>query len=57
MSMSGGNTDQLYIDDGRRKMAESLKEQHPEIVKITRKWDRWQHQVNYKVFKNKLQKT
>ncbi len=55
MSMGGGNTDELYQGDGRLKMAQSLQEQHPDLVKITRKWNRWQHQVNYSVFKrNKL---
>ena len=52
MSMKGGNTDSLYAEDGRLKMAESLKEQHGDIVTITKKWDRWQHQVDYKQFKN-----
>jgi hypothetical protein len=55
MRMKGGNTDELYQDDGRLKMAQSLQEQHPDIVTITRKWDRWQHQVDYSWFKrNKL---
>jgi hypothetical protein len=57
MSQTGGNTESLYIGipDGRLKMAESLKEQHPEHVIITRKWDRWQHHVDYSPFKrNKL---
>ena len=62
MIMKGGNTDELYKnkgtakeDDGRWKMAESLKQQHPNIVKIVKKWGRWQHQVNYAPFKrNKL---
>lgn len=55
MTMKGGNTDELYKDDGRLKMAESLRDQHPDIVKITRKWNRWQHHVNYDGFKkNKL---
>ncbi len=49
--MKGGNTDELYQGDGRRKMAESLQAQHPDVVTITRKWGRWQHQVNYKPFK------
>jgi hypothetical protein len=36
-------------------MAESLKEQHPDIVTIAWKWDRWQHHVDYTPFKkNKL---
>lgn len=51
MKMSGGNTDELYQGDGRLKMARSLQEQHPDVVKIVRKWNRWQHQVNYRPFK------
>ncbi len=55
MSMKGGNTDELYQDDGRMKMAESLRDQHPDIVEITEKWGRPQHHVNYKIFRrNKL---
>lgn len=51
MKMKGGNTDELYKDDGRLKMAESLQEQHPDLVKITNKWGRAQHQVDYSAFK------
>jgi hypothetical protein len=56
MTMGGGNTDTLYKikegdKDGRRLMAESLKEQHPELVEIVWKWGRWQHHVNYKIFR------
>lgn len=55
MQMKGGNTDELYADDGRLKMAQSLVEQHPDVTTITRKWGRWQHQVDYSRFKyNKL---
>ena len=55
MTVKGGNTDELYADDGRLKMAKSLQEQHPDICTITWKFNRWQHQVNYTVFeKNKL---
>jgi hypothetical protein len=32
-------------------MAKSLYLQHPDVVKITRKWGRWQHQVDYRPFK------
>lgn len=56
MTMKGGNTDELYAGDGRLKMAESLREQHPDVVEITEKWGHPQHHVNYKPFrKNKLQ--
>jgi len=57
MTMKGGNTDSLYQDDGRLKMAQSLQQQHPDVVKITRKWGRWQHQVDYRPFKaNRLKR-
>lgn len=51
MVMTGGNTDELYQGDGRLRMAQSLQQQHPDVVKITRKWGRWQHQVDYRPFK------
>ena len=55
MTMKGGNTDELYKDDGRLKMAQSLQMQHPDVTKIVRKWGRWQHHVDYRPFKgNKL---
>lgn len=52
MTMRGGNTDELYQKDGRLAMAKSLMAQHPDVVTITRKFNRWQHQVNYKRFQN-----
>lgn len=54
MTMKGGNTESLYkLDnaDGRLLMAQSLQRQHPDVVKVTRKWGRWQHQVDYRPFK------
>lgn len=52
MRMRGGNTDELYKGDGRLRMAQSLQEQHPDVTKITWKWGRWQHQVDYRPFVN-----
>ena len=55
MTMEGGNTESLYqIKDGRKKMAESLMEQHPGLVQIAWKWGRWQHHVDYSGFKQRL---
>lgn len=51
MRKKGGNTDELYKGDGRLQMALSLQEQHPDIVKVTEKWDRAQHHVDYSHFK------
>jgi len=55
MTMKGGNTESLYKlqnEDGRLLMARSLMEQHPDIVRISRKWGRWQHHVDYSRFRN-----
>lgn len=56
MSMKGGNTESLYKladgTDGRLLMAQSLQQQHPDVVKIGRRWGRWQHVVDYRPFKN-----
>lgn len=58
LTMKGGNTDDLYRDDGRLKMAQSLACQHPDVVYVGRRYGRWQHVVNYRPFKkNKLVKT
>lgn len=54
LTMKGGNTDELYKDDGRLKMAESLVKQHPDVTEITWRFNRWQHLVYYKNFKQRL---
>lgn len=58
MTMKGGNTDEVYIDgDNRMKFAQSLKDQHPDVVEITFKFGRNHHQVDYRRFKiNKLER-
>lgn len=51
MKMRGGNTDTVYATgDNRREFAESLAEQHPDVVRVTWKFDRWHHQVDYSPF-------
>ena len=60
MTMKGGNTDDNYTNiesenpenDGRWQMAKILQEYHPDIPKISRKWGRWQHHVDYSPFKH-----
>lgn len=61
MKMKGGNTDELYQQDdkfdGRYEMAASLMKQHPDIVRLSMKWGRWQHHVDYSSFRfNRLKK-
>jgi len=56
MRAKGGNTDELYNKTNNRKeFAESLKEQHPDVVEVVWKFNRWHHKVDYSHFrKNKL---
>jgi hypothetical protein len=55
MRMKGGNTDELYRQDskfdGRLEMALSLQRQHPDVVTVSRKWNRYQHHVDYSQFR------
>ncbi|KKM80760.1 hypothetical protein LCGC14_1336590 [marine sediment metagenome] len=45
MEMRGGNTDELYQDDGRLKMARSLERDWPGVVTTRRRFQRPQHVV------------
>jgi hypothetical protein len=50
MTVKGGMTP-LYQGDGRLEMARSLQRQHPDVTRLTQKWGRWQHHVDYRPFK------
>lgn len=50
MTVKGGMTPH-YLGDGRYKMAKELQEKHPDVTTITKKWGRWQHQVDYSSFR------
>ncbi len=52
MTMKGGNTDELYAEDGRRAMAQSLVDQHPDVARVSYKWGRYQHHVDYRPFRH-----
>lgn len=57
MKMKGGMTDYYESDacKGRLVFAQELRDAHPDVTKITQKFNRWHHHVNYKPFKkNKL---
>ena len=61
-TMGGGNTQEVYqatekdeygqlkSDDNRKEFAESLQEQHPDVVVVTKKWGRFHHHVDYTKF-------
>jgi len=51
--MAGGNTDHVYnTGDHRREFAESLRDQHPDVVRVVWRYDRWHHHVDYSGFSN-----
>lgn len=53
LTMRGGNTDTVYnTGDHRREFAESLQRQHPDVVSVTWKFNRWHHQVDYSPFRH-----
>ena len=57
MTVKGGMTDYYESEacKGRLVFAEELRDAHPDVTEITKKFGRWHHQVNYKPFKkNKL---
>lgn len=49
LTMRGGNYS-IY-KDGRKEFAEALRKQHPDIVEVVQKWNRWHHKVDYSAFK------
>lgn len=54
MTMKGGNADIYNKTNNRFEFAKSLYDQHPDVVKIVKKWGRYHHHVNYKAFNNSL---
>lgn len=55
MQIKGGMTDYYEKTQNRLEFCQELQKQHPDVVKIVKKWGRWQHQVDYRPFKgNKL---
>lgn len=50
LTQKGGNADIYSETDNRLEFAQSLVDQHPDVVKLTKKFNRFHHQVNYKPF-------
>ena len=51
MTVKGGN-EEIYAE-GTLEKSRMLCREHPEYAKLTRKYNRWHHHVDYKVFKHK----
>jgi hypothetical protein len=49
MTVKGGNAED-YARDGRLPASELLVRLHPDVAKLTWKWGRWHHEVDYSRF-------
>jgi hypothetical protein len=54
--MKGGNSDFYEKTDKRKEFVEELIKHHPDCVRLTEKWGRWHHHVDYSGFKQQLRK-
>lgn len=52
LTMGGGNTTTIYnTGDNRKEFAKSLQRQHPDIVKVIWRYNRWHHDIDLSSFK------
>jgi len=51
-TVKGGNTKEFYSKEGTKNKSQMLVDMHPDVAKMVWKFNRWHHQVNYKLFKN-----
>lgn len=54
MTQRGGNNDTIYNDKTRLDFAQHLVDLHPDVVKVTKRFNRYHHLVNYTPFENNL---
>jgi hypothetical protein len=52
--MKGGYNDQFYAAEGTMPKSEWLVKMHPDVARITWRFHRWHHYVDYSVFKQPL---
>ena len=54
-TLKGGNTDAFYAEEGTLPKSQMLVRLHPDVARLTWKFNRWHHHVDYRPFKhNKL---
>lgn len=50
-TMKGGNTEAFYAHEGTLPKSQMLVDVHPDVARITWKYGRWHHYVDYSVFR------
>lgn len=56
MTMKGGNAEYYNKTDKRLEFVEELQRKHLDVVKLTEKWGRWHHHVDYSGFRHQLKR-
>lgn len=56
MTTEGGMTDLYRATNNRLEFAEELQRAHPDIVRVTEKWGRYHHHVDYSGFTQQLRR-
>jgi len=56
MTMKGGNTPYYEATNNRLEFVKELHQEHPDCVKLVKRYGRWHHMIDYKRFykKNRL---
>jgi hypothetical protein len=49
-TMRGGNSEEFYDKEGTKNKSQMLVDMHPDVSKMSYKFNRWHHYVNYKPF-------
>lgn len=55
-TIGGGNTEEFYSKEGTYPKSKMLEDMHPDVAKVTFKFNRWHHHVDYSIFKRNLLK-
>lgn len=50
-TVGGGNSKEFYDNEGTLNKSKMLVEMHPDVAKLTKKFNRWHHHVDYSSFK------
>jgi hypothetical protein len=54
--MTGGNTEAFYAGEGTLPKSKMLVDMHSDVARLSYKFNRWHHTVDYSVFKQELVK-
>ena len=53
-TLSGGNSAEFYDNEGTLNKSKMVADMHPDVCKLTKKFNRWHHHCNYKIFQSRL---